>query len=335
MKPSAPRRASSFSPRPFSASSACPTSPPARSGTTTRTSRVTRNAVSAGARLGALAITSTTLAPGSSGTATVKLPPLTLAGRPSTRTCAVAGSTVPRTATVPDWTVAVSPGCWIVSATSRCGSGGGLSRPPQPATTATAGQQAAMRGPARMPDQATVPPASARRRGAALDRRDRRSDVIHGRAGLAILALDDVSDRRPCEHLPGGLSRVREQTLGPGADRAVEQLDELDDRDLRGIAGERVAALDAALGLEDAGPAQDGEELLEELDRDVAPAGQLADRHRAAAGEAGELDERAQRVGRLGGDRDHAATDRRRVGGGAAGSQPRSTPIRRSPASIL
>ena len=47
-----------------------------------------------------------------------------------------------------------------------------------------------------------------------------------------------------------------------------------------GLARERVAALDAALGAQQAGAAQDGEELLEELDRDLAPAGQLADRDR-------------------------------------------------------
>ena len=56
---------------------------------------------------------------------------------------------------------------------------------------------------------------------------------------------------------------------------------------------EAVAALDAALGAQDAGPAQRGEQLLEELDRDVAAAGELGDRHRAGVTEAMELDERA------------------------------------------
>ena len=69
----------------------------------------------------------------------------------------------------------------------------------------------------------------------------------------------------------------------PGAELAVEQLDDLEHGDLGGLARERVAALHAALGAQDARAAQDGEELLEELDRDVAAAGQLADRDRAVA----------------------------------------------------
>ena len=47
-------------------------------------------------------------------------------------------------------------------------------------------------------------------------------------------------------------------------------------------AGERVAALDAALRAQDAGPAQRREQLLEELHGDLAPARELGDRHRAA-----------------------------------------------------
>ena len=62
-----------------------------------------------------------------------------------------------------------------------------------------------------------------------------------------------------------------------------------------GLAGERVAALDAALGAQDARAAQHREELLEELDRDVAAAGELADRDRAGAADARELGEGAQR----------------------------------------
>ena len=56
-----------------------------------------------------------------------------------------------------------------------------------------------------------------------------------------------------------------------------------------GRAGEGVAALDAALGAQEAGAAEDGEELLEELDGDVAAAGQLTDRDRVVAADAGEL----------------------------------------------
>ena len=90
-----------------------------------------------------------------------------------------------------------------------------------------------------------------------------------------------------------------------GAEAAVEELDDLEDGDLARVAGEGVAALHAALGAQDAGAAQDGEELLEELDRDVAAAGELADRDRAGAAAAGELGERADRVRRLGRDREH------------------------------
>src|SRR5439155_13005550 len=45
-------------------------------------------------------------------------------------------------------------------------------------------------------------------------------------------------------------------------------------------------------------------ELFEELDRYLAAARELADRHRSVAA-AAELGERLQRVRRLGGDRDH------------------------------
>ena len=87
------------------------------------------------------------------------------------------------------------------------------------------------------------------------------------------------------EDVAGGLGGVGEDASAPRAERAVEQLDDLEDGDLGGLAGERVAALDAALGAEDAGAAQDGEELLEELDGDVAAAGELADRDRSLAAE--------------------------------------------------
>ena len=82
------------------------------------------------------------------------------------------------------------------------------------------------------------------------------------------------------------------------AERAVEQLDDLEHGDLvGGSRAKRVAALDAALGAQHAGAAQRREELLEELDRDVAAAGELADRDRAGAAAAAELGERLQRVG--------------------------------------
>ncbi len=94
----------------------------------------------------------------------------------------------------------------------------------------------------------------------------------------------------------------------PSASRpsgAVEELDDLEDGDLVGRAGEGVAALDAALGAQDAGAAQGGEELLEELHRDVAAAGELADRDGGAVARAAELGQRLERVGGFRGDRDH------------------------------
>src|SRR4051812_20485015 len=104
-------------------------------------------------------------------------------------------------------------------------------------------------------------------------------DVVHGVAGVAAITLDDVGHRRLAQHLAGGGCRLLEDALRPAAERAVEELDDLQHGDLRRGAGEGVAALDAALGLQHAGAPQDGEELLEELDRDAAALGQLTDRH--------------------------------------------------------
>ena len=67
----------------------------------------------------------------------------------------------------------------------------------------------------------------------------------------------------------------------------------------RGGTGERVAALDPALGAQDPGAPQRGEQLLEELHRDLAPARELSDRHRPAVALVVQLDERAQRIRRL------------------------------------
>ena len=74
-----------------------------------------------------------------------------------------------------------------------------------------------------------------------------------------------------------------------------------------GLARESVAALDAPLRADDASTAQHREQLLEKLHRHLAPARQLADRHRPRAGAAPELGEREHRVGRLARDRDHRA----------------------------
>src|SRR5215208_3137974 len=74
------------------------------------------------------------------------------------------------------------------------------------------------------------------------------SDVVHRRAGVAVLALDDVADRRVGEDGPGGGRRLGEDRLGAASEGAVEELDDLEHRDGGGVAGEGVAALDAALG---------------------------------------------------------------------------------------
>ena len=88
------------------------------------------------------------------------------------------------------------------------------------------------------------------------------------------------------------------------ADLAVERLDDLEHGDLLRRAGERVAALDAALALQQAVAAQGREQLLEELHRHPAALGDLRDRDRALA-RARELGHRDDRVAGLRGDRDH------------------------------
>src|SRR3954454_25161732 len=112
------------------------------------------------------------------------------------------------------------------------------------------------------------------------------SDVVHRDARVAGLALDDRRDRRRFEDGSRGGGGVAEDALSVADEGDVEELDDLEHRDLAGAAGEGVAALDAALGLQHAGPAQGREELLEELHRDVAAARELADRDRAVAGAA-------------------------------------------------
>ena len=53
------------------------------------------------------------------------------------------------------------------------------------------------------------------------------------RARLARLALDHVGDRGRGEHRARGLGGVGEHALGVGAERAVEQLDDLEHGDRR------------------------------------------------------------------------------------------------------
>ncbi len=128
---------SALRPASASLSSTSWTSSPSRSGTSTGTSRVTRNAVIAVPRPRAVAITSITFGPGSSATPARNVPPLTSARSPITRTVAPAGSTVPSTSTESLWTTAMSFGALTSSCT---GSGGrcarSLSSPPQPAAVA-------------------------------------------------------------------------------------------------------------------------------------------------------------------------------------------------------
>ena len=88
---------------------------------------------------------------------------------------------------------------------------------------------------------------------------------------------------------------------------AVEQLDHFEHGDLVRFAGEGVAALHAALGTQDARAPQHREELLEELHGNIAPTGELTDRHRAGAAGTGELGQRADRVRRLRRDREHVS----------------------------
>src|SRR5205807_3478709 len=94
---------------------------------------------------------------------------------------------------------------------------------------------------------------------------ERRSDVIHGRAGGPRLGLGDVGDRVLREHLARSARGIREHARGAAANWAVEQLHELEHADLAGLAGEGVAALHAALRAQDPGPPERGEQLLEEL----------------------------------------------------------------------
>jgi hypothetical protein len=103
----------------------------------------------------------------------------------------------------------------------------------------------------------------------------------------------------------GGLGRSGEDARRLRAQRAVQELDQLQHGYL--VAGPRkaVAALDASLRAQDAGAAQRREQVLQELDGDVTAARQLGDRHRPGAPLTMQLHQRAQGIRRLGGDRDH------------------------------
>jgi hypothetical protein len=107
-------------------------------------------------------------------------------------------------------------------------------------------------------------------------------DVIHRRARRPRLALGDIGDRDGGEHVAGRLGGVGEHAGGLVADRPVEQLYDLEHGHLGRRTGEPVAALDATLGAQDARAAEVGEQLLQELDWDLAPTGELGDRYRSA-----------------------------------------------------
>ena len=77
--------------------------------------------------------------------------------------------------------------------------------------------------------------------------------------------------------------------------QAPQQLDQLSDSNSKAVRASAVFAR-AALALQQAGAAEDREELLEELDRDAAGAGELADRDGRLAALAGELGQRLERV---------------------------------------
>src|SRR5204862_3079937 len=141
-----------------------------------------------------------------------------------------------------------------------------------------------------------------------LGRQERQSDVVHPRARLLGLAAGDVRDRRRAEHLAEGFDALGPDAAGLLAllpQAAVQRLDDLQDVDLLRGPGQRVAALDAAVALEEAVAAEGREELLEELDGHRPALRNLGDRDRAIA-RSGELGHRDDGVAGLRSDRDHS-----------------------------
>ena len=104
-------------------------------------------------------------------------------------------------------------------------------------------------------------------------------DVIHRAAGGLLLAGEAVGDRCLLEYRARRGRRIGENIVAVCAERAVEQLDDFEHRDLIGSPRERVATLDAALRAEHATTAQRCDELLQELGWNFAAAGDLADRN--------------------------------------------------------
>src|SRR5437867_11869883 len=84
-------------------------------------------------------------------------------------------------------------------------------------------------------------------------------DVVHLRARRPRLALGDLRDRHRPELVAQRSDRAGPEGVradGLRVERALQRLHDLEDGDLRWLAGERVAALHAALALEDAGTAE-------------------------------------------------------------------------------
>jgi hypothetical protein len=139
------------------------------------------------------------------------------------------------------------------------------------------------------------------------------SDVEHGGGSEARLALLHVGDAEARQELgearaglgPDALRGRGDALVAPGrGDAAVDRLHHLEDGHLRRGPPEGVAALHAALALQDARTAQAREELLQEVERDRAGLGDLEDRDRPAGSPLGELRQRDDGGAALLGDRD-------------------------------
>ena len=132
-------------------------------------------------------------------------------------------------------------------------------------------------------------------------------DVVHRAAGGGLLAGEAVGDCRRGEDCACSGRGSGEDVITVGGERTVEQLNYFEHRYLVGRTRERVAALHATLRAEDAAAPERGYELLKELRRDVAAAGNLADWNRVIRGPR-ELGQSRDRVRRLGRNRNHPST---------------------------